>query len=124
MSLLERTIRRYEHMRWAQEPNRRTIAFSWGLEHIGGAANDPDPRGFLDRFVEQTLSHSDDWFAAPPPADYRFEDDVLTFTSSIASPWPENNRVYSQFFRARHSGPAVVVLAQWNARWEEQQDVC
>jgi hypothetical protein len=124
MSRLEQTIRRYEHMRWAQEPNRRTIPFAWGLEHIGGVANDPDPRGFLDRFVEQTLLHSDDWFAAPPSDDFCFEDDVLTFTSTIASPWPENNRVYGQFFRARHTGPAVVVLAQWNARWEEQQDVC
>jgi hypothetical protein len=124
MSRLEQTIRRYEHMRWAQEPNRRTIPFSWGLEHIGGAANDPDPRAFLDRFVEETLANSSDWFAALPADDYRFEDNVLTFMSAITSPWPENNRVYGQFFRARHTGPAVVVLAQWNARWEEQQDVC
>jgi hypothetical protein len=124
MSQLEQTIRRYEHMRWAQEPNRRTIPFSWGLEHIGGAANDPDPRAFLEHFVKETLAHSDDWFAAPPADDYHFEDDVLTFTSAIASPWAENDRVYGQFFRGRHTGPAVVVLAQWNARWEEQQDVC
>jgi hypothetical protein len=124
MSRLEQTIRRYEHMRWAQEPNRRTIPFSWGLEQIGGAPNDPDPRAFMDRFVEETLGHSDEWFAAPPADDYRFEDDVLTFTSAIVSPWAENNRVYGQLFRARHTGPAVVVLAQWNARWEEQQDVC
>jgi hypothetical protein len=52
MSRLELTIRRYEHMRWAQEPNRRTIPFSWGLDHIGGAASDPAPRAFMDRFVE------------------------------------------------------------------------
>ena len=48
----------------------------------------------------------------------------LTFTSQIASPWPENNRVHAQFFPGRHKGPAVVVLAQWNARWEEHQDIC
>ena len=30
----------------------------------------------------------------------------------------------AQLFRARQTGPAVVVLAQWNARWEEQQDIC
>ena len=122
--MLEQQIRRYEHMRWAQEPNRRTIPFSWGLEHIGGRANDPDPRGFLDQFVEDTDARSEEWYTAPPAADYRFEPDVLTFTSAVASPWAENNRVYGQLFRARHTGPAVVVLAQWNARWEEQQDVC
>jgi hypothetical protein len=124
MSRLEQTIRRYEHLRWAQERNRRTIPFSWGLEHIGGTASETDPRAFLDRFRKETLAHSDDWFSTSPADDYHFEDGVLTFTSAIASAWPENDRVYGQFFRARHAGPAVVVLAQWNARWEEQQDVC
>jgi hypothetical protein len=124
MSWLEQKIRRYEHMRWAQEPNRRTLPFTWGLEHIGGSATEADPRAFLDRFVEETLAHSDEWYASTPAEDYSLADNVLTFTSAIASPWPENNRVYGQFYPARLSGPAVVVLAQWNARWEEQKDVC
>jgi len=59
--------------------------------------------------------------AAP---DYALQDDILTFTSQIASPWPENNRVYGQLFRAKKERSAVIVLAQWNARWEEQQAVC
>jgi Prolyl oligopeptidase family len=124
MSWLEQTIRRYEHMRWAQEPNRRTLPFAWGLEHIGGNANEPDPRAFLERFVEDVLANSDDWYATTPADDCELADGVLTFTSAITSPWPENDRVYGQFFPARHSGPAVVVLAQWNARWEEQQEIC
>ena len=124
MALLERKIRRYEHMRWAQEPNRKTLPFAWGLEHIGGSANEPDPRGYLDHFVEHTLAHSDEWYATGPATDYSLDDDVLTFTSAIESPWPENNLVHAQFFQARHTGPAVVVLAQWNSRWEEQTDVC
>jgi hypothetical protein len=120
----EQKIRRYEHKRWAQEPNRRTLAFAWGLEHIGGAANDPNPRAFLNNFVTETIACSDDWFAATPADDYGLEDNVLTFTSQITSPWPENNRVHAQLFPARKRGAAVVVLAQWNARWEEQQGVC
>ena len=111
-------------MRWAQEPNRRVLPFAWGLEHVGGAAKDPNPRGFLSRFVDQTLSTSEEWFGVRRAHDYELRGDILTFTSQIASPWPENNRVYCQLFRARKSGPAVVVLAQWNARWEEQQDIC
>ncbi|MGD0962794.1 MAG: hypothetical protein ABSA57_02705 [Candidatus Acidiferrales bacterium] len=99
------------------------LPFSWGLEHIGGDPNDPDPAGFLDRFVENTLAASDQWFAAPPAQDYQLEDNVLTFTSAIASPWAENNRVHGQLFPGKRKA-AVVVLAQWNARWEEQQDVC
>ncbi len=124
MPWLEQTIRRYEHMRWAQEPNRRTLPFAWGLEYIGGNANDLDPRAYLDKFVENTLAKSDEWFASTPADDYALVENVLTFTSELASPCPENNRVHGQLFRAKHSGPAVVVLAQWNARWEEQQDVC
>lgn len=124
MALLERKIRRYEHMRWAQEPNRRTLPFAWGLEHIDGSANEPDPRGYLDHFVEHTLAHSDDWYATDPATNYSLDNGVLTFTSAIESPWPENNLVHAQFFQARHTGPAVVVLAQWNSRWEEQTDVC
>lgn len=111
-------------MRWAQEPNRRVLPFSWGLEHIGGDAKEPDPRGFLKRFVEETIPKSHDWFAVTAAEDYALKENVLTFTSAIASPWAENNRVYGQFFPAARKGAAVVVLAQWNARWEEQQAIC
>jgi hypothetical protein len=124
MRWLELKIRRYEHMRWAQEPNRRALPFDWGLEHIGGDASDPNARAFLERFAKETVAQSDRWFAVTPADDYSLSGNVLTFTSQISSPWPENNRVCGQFFPARHTGPAVVVLAQWNARWEEQQDVC
>jgi hypothetical protein len=124
MSWLELKIRRYEHMRWAQEPDRRILPFGWGLEHIGGNANDPNPRAYFERFAQQTLAQSDDWFRSTPATDYALDGNILTFTSQVVSPWAENNRVYGQFFPARHTGPAVVLLAQWNARWEEQQDVC
>ncbi|HEY6464677.1 MAG TPA: prolyl oligopeptidase family serine peptidase [Candidatus Acidoferrales bacterium] len=124
MKWFEQKIRRYEHMRWAQEPNRRALPFGWGLEHIIESPNGTSPRVLLDRFVADTIASSDDWFAATPVADYKLENSVLTFTSQIASPWPENNRVHAQFFPGRKPGAAVVVLAQWNARWEEQQGVC
>src|SRR5271167_1768049 len=117
-SWLEQKIRRYEHKRWAEEPNRRTLPFAWGLEHIGGSAEDPNPRAFLERFAHETVARSDEWYAVTPANDYALENDVLTFTSAITSPWPENNRVYGQLFRAGRVGAAVVVLAQWNARWE------
>ena len=128
-------VHRYEKMRFDQEPRRPVRPFAWGLEYIGGNANEADPRGFLDRYVAEVVSHSDEWYAAPPASDYALNGNVLTFTSAIASPWVENNRVHAQIFSAGppgnghvHSGskkgPVVLVLAQWNARWEEQQSVC
>jgi hypothetical protein len=124
MSWLEQRVRAYEEMRFAQEPNRRVMPFDWGLEHIGLDPRDPDPRGSLMKFAEETLSHSGDWYATGAASDYELRDNVLTFTSAIRSPWPENDRVHTQLFRAADRGPAVVVLAQWNSRWEEQQNVC
>lgn len=123
-SWLQKRFHSYERMRFDQERNRRTLPFAWGLEHIGGDPADPDPRAFLARHAKESLARSDAWFAVPPADDYAVQDGVLTFTSAVASPWPENNRVHAQIFRARRKGPAVVVLAQWNARWEEQQNVC
>ena len=124
MSWIEQKVRAYEEMRFAQEQNRRNLPFTWGLEHIGGSADEPDPRAWLARFAEETVAHSEEWFAVTPATDYSLTDNVLTFTSALQSPWPENNLVHAQLFRARHSGPAVIVLAQWNSRWEEQQNVC
>ena len=94
---VEQKVRRYEHMRWAQEPNRRTLPFSWGLEHVGGHANEADPRGFLKHFAEETIAKSDKWYGVTPACDYALHENVLTFTSAISSPWAENNRVYGQF---------------------------
>ncbi len=124
MNWFAQRVRAYEEMRFGQEPNRRIMPFEWGLEHIGGAANDPDPRAFLRNFVEDKLANSEDWLAVTPASDYSVHDNVLTFTSQVASPWRENNRVHAQIFRAKRKGPAVIVLAQWNSRWEEQQNVC
>ncbi len=132
MSWLELAIRRYEHRRWTTDDNRRVLPFAWGLEHIGGRKDEPDPHGFLNRWAGETIEHSDAWFGVTPASDYRLSegangvasDRVLTFTSAVPSPWPENNTVHARFFQARHSGPAVVVLPNWNAKWDGQADLC
>jgi hypothetical protein len=129
---LEQTIRRYEHRRWSTDSNRRVLPFQWGLEHIGGRADEPDPRGFLRAWVGRTLATSDEWFAACPAEDYRLsppgsnerDGRVLTFTSAVRSPWEENNRVHARLFAVSRSGPAVVVLPQWNAKWDVQVNIC
>ena len=132
MAWLEQKIRRYEHARWTADDNRRVYPFEWGLEHIGGSAGEPDPRVFLSAWVDETLANSDDWFATTPAGDYILHPsqngnslgEVLTFTSQIASPWAKNNLVHARFFRARGSGPAVVVLPNWNAKWDGQVNLC
>ncbi|NDQ56253.1 MAG: alpha/beta hydrolase family protein [Acidipila sp.] len=123
MRLLEQFIRRYEHRRWATD-QRAVLPFSWGLEHIGGRADESDPRGFLDEWVKKTLASSEEWFSAPPAQDYRLEGDELTFSTAVPSPWPENNLVHARFFPAGKAGPAVVVMAHWNAKPAEHVAIC
>ena len=132
MSWLENKIRRYEHARWTTDDNRRVLPFEWGLEFVGGRRDEPDPRGFLESWVAETLARSDEWFAAAPAEDYVLHPPengassgcVLTFTSQVESPWPENNLVRARFFPARSTGPAVVVLPNWNAKWDGQLNLC
>jgi hypothetical protein len=123
-SWIKQHVHRYERMRFDQERNRRTLPFAWGLEHLDISVNGDAPRAVLQKYAEQTIVSSDRWYAVTPADDYALSDCVLTFKSAIASPWPENDRVYAQLFPAKARGPAVVVLAQWNARWEEQHNIC
>jgi hypothetical protein len=132
MSWLEQRIRRYEHRRWTADNNRRVRAFEWGLEHIGAHPKNSEPRRFLNEWVPRRLARSEEWFHAEPAPDYSLGapqngghgDRVVTFTSSVSSPWPENNRVHARLFAASGSGPAVVVLPQWNAKWDVQVKIC
>jgi hypothetical protein len=42
----------------------------------------------------------------------------------VRSPWPENNLVHARLFAVRTTGPAVVLLPQWNAKWDVQVALC
>jgi hypothetical protein len=136
MDWFERKIRRYEHRRWTTDDNRRVQPFQWGVEHIGGSPNQHDPGAFVRQYSKEAIATSHDWFTTMPATDYRIDaENVLTFTSSIESPWPENNIVHAQLFPARrsmasrsnpHTGPgsAVLVLPNWNAKWHGQNGLC
>jgi hypothetical protein len=137
MNWFARRIHRYETRRWQTDDNRLVRPFSWGLEHIGGPVDHPDPPAFLRNYARQAIENSHAWYSTTPAADYRLDaENVLTFTSSIESPFPENNTVYAQFFPARqilatdrHSDngskgsgrPAVLILPNWNAKWHGQR---
>jgi hypothetical protein len=132
MHWFERKIRRYEHRRWTTDDNRRVQPFHWGLEHIGGDPGDPDPAAFVHEYAKNAIANSHDWFATTPAMDYSLSDEnILSFTSSIDSPWPENNTVYGQLFpakpnpkRPKEKAPAVLLLPNWNAKWHGQRGLC
>jgi hypothetical protein len=128
MNWFEQKIRRYEHRRWTTDDNRRVQPFFWGLEHIGGRADDSDPRAFLRDHAQWAIESSKEWYATTPASDYCLDsENVLTFTSSVESPWPENNTVHARLWPASNSSthrPAVLVLPNWNAKWHGQDGLC
>jgi hypothetical protein len=109
MHWFERRIRQYEHRRWTTDDNRRVMPFDWGLEHIGGDPNTADPAAFVREYAHWAIEHSREWFACTPATDYWLDSEgVLTFTSSIRSAWPENNKVHAQFFPAGKRGTSGI----------------
>jgi hypothetical protein len=134
MHWFERRVRRYEHRRWTTDDNRRVQPFAWGLEHIDGAASETDPAGFVRAYARRAIEKSEEWFATTPASDYRLDsENVLTFSSAIASPWVENNTVHARLWPARRGwrpptkakpGAALLVLPNWNAKWQGQDGLC
>ena len=78
-----------------------------------GARTIRAPRDFLNPWVDRTLAHSDEWFATGPrttivlhpPENSARGGRVLTFTSAVQSPWPENNLVHARLFAVQHHRP-------------------
>jgi len=112
MNWFERKIRRYEHRRWTTDDNRRVQPFHWGLEYIGGSPDEPNPGAFVRQYANSSHREQPRLVRRVSAADYRLDsENVLTFTSSIESPWPENNIVHAQLFPARKAGLGPAVLS-------------
>jgi len=127
MNWFEQRIRRYEHRRWTTDDNRMVRPFEWGIEHLGGdaGADDESAREFLRAYCSEAIEKSKEWYEPAAATDYRVDDEgVLTFTSAIRSPFPENNTVYGQVFRGEKKEPAVLLLPNWNAKWHGQRGLC
>jgi len=121
MNWLARRIHRYEIRRWQTDDNRLVRPFDWGLEHIGGAGH-PNPQEFLRAYCREAIENSHHRHATSAAEDYRLDNEhLLTFTSPIQSPHPENNTVCAQFFSVPRAKSAVLILPNWNAKWHGQR---
>lgn len=107
------------------DPNRRLTPFDWGSEWLRRTPVDGVPHWEaqapavavmpgLAAWNQQVLAASPEFFAYPEVRDYQLAGDVLTFSSPVATPYPENQPVHARWFPAAGKR-AVVVVAQWNA---------
>jgi dienelactone hydrolase len=107
--------------RWysQRDTNRIVRPFEWGASFVSGDEN-VDPRQTFREHTREVMERSEDFYAIQAISDYALDGDVLTWTSSVETPSPENNTARARFFPAREKQPirdrrAVVILPQWNA---------
>ncbi len=133
---------------------RRVLPFEWGAEYLPSFADWTNPglakgpidgptvkpivkpivkeaaRHVLHDHTQNALAKSADYFEPGDVRDVELLEGELTFTSSVTTGVPENDRVHARFYPAgarrkkRGSGPAVVVLPHWNAKEGAQDGLC
>jgi len=114
--------------------------FDWGLDWIPRNGHGPDARAgdVVSDWVAGVMADTDRFYSAPALDAYTFASEPtgtgrLEFPSAVTTPHPENNTVRCRLFPARsvrlkpdprptivgsdsrRTGPAVLVLPQWNA---------
>jgi len=115
--MLRNYIERREKSFHGRDTNRKSLPFEWGLEHLGLDRNGNSPTALRD-FVSAALIDSPSFYACEPAADYEFDGEVVKFSSALQTPYPENNTVWGRFFDAGKD-VAMVVLPQWNCKWDD-----
>jgi hypothetical protein len=120
--MLRRFIENRERAHHARDNNRRPLPFEWGLEHVGLPASD-NPESSLREYAAQAVGNSDAFYAYEPTSLYTFDGHVLTFPSFVTTPYEANNTVYGRYFESGKD-LAVVVLPQWNCKWDGQVGLC
>ncbi len=134
-SLYARWMLAWEGRLCNRATNRVVRPFDWGLEwtHQWPVAkrlprNGHDPERHLRLLNQAALESSDEFFGYDPPKDFSLDSSLLSFTSAVETPYPENNRVYGQWFPAkRKQGSrrvAALVLPHWNASAGQHAGLC
>jgi hypothetical protein len=126
------SIERLEERLASETSDRVVREFEWGLEwtrswprEIRDESNHCDPETQLKRLNEAAIKGSSAFFAYKTPSDFQCTDNQLLFTSSVVTPYPENNTVLAQWFpSSRNHRRAVLVLPHWNADIDQHVSLC
>jgi dienelactone hydrolase len=126
--VIARFFHRWERRLAAVSTDRVARPFEWGVDWLADQHLPAgDPRAVLQEWGEATVAHGDRFYAITPADDAVLTGDLLTFTSALETPHPENNTVRARFFpdpSPRGRTRAVVVMAQWNSDPEGHVGLC
>lgn len=110
--------------------NRVVRPFDWGVEWTAnwpGAKRVPrnghSSEAYIAALNRDAIAHSDEFFSYRTPRDFRVVGNMLSFTSAVQTPYPENNIVPARIFRGKGKH-AVVVLPHWNASINQHNALC
>jgi len=126
--VITRSFHAWERRLASVDTNRVQRPFEWGLEWLGFESSEA-PAEDVAAWSRRVMNDTDQFFAAPPTADYRRTGDLLEFPSAIETPYGVNNTVRVRVFPGRDTGKAskrraVIVLPQWNADAEGHVGLC
>jgi pimeloyl-ACP methyl ester carboxylesterase len=112
-----------------RDNNRIVRPFAWGLEHVVDHVNGDDPRVVLANHSARAMAASENFYELPEIRDFVLTGNILTWTSAVHTPAPENNLARARLFRPRRerknkSRAAVLVLPQWNAQPDSHVEAC
>ncbi len=102
------------------------LGVEWASNWLSGSAASElrtveDVIGFNRTIIER----SREFFGYDSPRDFKLEDEWLSFTSPVATPYAENNTVRARWFPAKGGGrKAVVLLPHWNAKLPQHNALC
>ena len=131
-SYYRRRIERMEDRLAAKATDRVVREFEWGLEWTRNwpctsrvSDDGKDPAAYLARLSEAAVHDDSQFFGYYTLSDFQLENNLLRFTSAVATPHPENNTVTGQWFPAKSSRRrAVLVLPHWNAKVHQHVTLC
>ncbi|HLJ49973.1 MAG TPA: alpha/beta hydrolase family protein [Bryobacteraceae bacterium] len=129
--LYARFIESWENRLCFRATNRVVRPFEWGLEWAQRwpaarilPRNGHSPYEYLRDLNHVAMKASDAFFAYERPCDFELRDGLLRFTSPVETPYHSNNIVHGQWFPAKQSRKAVVVLPHWNAPAGAHNGLC
>jgi hypothetical protein len=126
--VIARFFHRWERRLASVSTNRVARPFEWGMDWLEDQHLPPgDPRSVLQEWGESIVARSEPFYAVTPADDAVLTGDMLTFTSALHTPHPENNTVRARYFpdpSPRGLKRAVLVMAQWNSDAEGHVGLC
>lgn len=126
--LIARVFHKWERRLAAAAENRIVRPFDWGIDWIPEVTpNGRQPAAELVEWAGAATAASDAFYAPPAATSYALKGDLLTFSSAVITPHPENNTVAARYFpdnSPRGRRRAVLVLPQWNSDAEGHVGLC